>query len=105
MAFRFAAAVVLVVVVALTSAVMEKSNLAQRRRVSQQQYRLDELREQYSQLRSEAQRLGAPARWLDPLEQGRLSLQRPRQPMRAASRATPLLNWMVPTSRDEGALR
>jgi hypothetical protein len=93
MVFRFAAAVVLVVVVALVGAVLEKSNLALRRRVSQQQYRLDELREQYSQLRGEAQSLGAPVRWLDPLEQGRLSLQRPRQPVRAETHATPLLNW------------
>jgi hypothetical protein len=96
MVFRFAAAVVLVVVVALTGAILEKSNLALRRRVSQQQYRLDELREQHSELRGQAQALGAPARWLDPLEQGRLSLQRPRQPVRAESRATPLLNWTNP---------
>jgi type II secretory pathway component PulJ len=100
MVFRFTAAVVLVALVALAGAVLEKSNLALRRRVSQQQYRLDELREQYSQLRSDAQRLGAPSRWLDPLEQGRLALQRPQQPVRAATRATPLLNWTAPSRSD-----
>jgi hypothetical protein len=96
MVFRFIAAVVLVVLVSLTGAVLEKSNLAQRRRLSQQEYRLAELREEYSHLRSEAQRLGAPARWLDPLERGQLSLRRPQQPIRAELRATPLMNWMAP---------
>jgi hypothetical protein len=105
MIFRFSAAVVLVVLVALAGAVLEKSNLAQRRRVSQQQYRLEELREQHSQLRWEAQRLGAPTRWLEPLEQGRLSLLRPRSPVRAEVRTTPLLNWTRPhdDSSERGA--
>jgi len=100
MVFRFAAAIVLVALVALTGAALEKSNLAQRRRGSQQQSRLDELREQYSKLRSDAQRLGAPARWLEPLDQGRLALARPLHPVRSANRATPLMNWTAPPARD-----
>jgi hypothetical protein len=98
MMFRFTAAVCLAVLVALAGAVVEKSNLAWRRRVSQQQYRLDELMERHARLRSEAQRLGAPTRWLEPLERGQLSLQRPRQPVRPEARATPMLHWTVPSA-------
>lgn len=98
MIFRFVAAVCLVLLVALAGAVVEKSNLSWRRRVSQQQYQLEELVERYARLRMEAQKLGAPMRWLEPLERGQLPLQRPSQPVRSETRLTPLTRWTVPTT-------
>lgn len=93
MFFRFAFAVVLVVLVALSGAAIETYSLELRRRVAQQQYQLDVLAERHTRLRLEAQQLGAPTRWLDPLQQGALPLRQPKQPVRAERRATPLMNW------------
>ncbi len=75
MVFRFFAALALAVFVALIGTACEKQNLAWRRRISQQQYRLDLLTEQQSQLRLAVQQRGGPTRWLDPQEQRRLALQ------------------------------
>ena len=62
MYFRFGAAIVLFVIVSVIGVAFEKQNLAYRRAISQQRYRLDVLVEEYAQRRLQAQRLGAPAR-------------------------------------------
>lgn len=51
MSFRFLAAMVLVVAVSLAGTTLEKQTLALRRRVSQQQYQLDELDQRLTKLR------------------------------------------------------
>jgi len=96
MFFRFTVGLSLAVLVSLCGASLEKQTLALRRRVGQQQFRLDVLKERLSALRLEAQRLGTPARSLEPLEAGRLPVERLAQPVRPARTATPLLNWTAP---------
>jgi hypothetical protein len=93
MFFRFGAAVVLVVAVALSGTALESRSLALRRAVSYQRYQRDVLIEQQARLRVEAQRFGAPAQWIEPLEQGRMQLLPPEAPQRKPQRTTPLLNW------------
>lgn len=93
MFFRFAAALSLVVLIALSGTTLEKQNLELKRALSHQQYRVDALLDSHVRLRLEAQRLGTPARLLGPLERGELSLQRPVKPQRSDERRTPLLNW------------
>lgn len=51
MSFRFLAAMVLVVAVSLAGTTLEKQTLAMRRRVSQQQYQLDELDQRITKLK------------------------------------------------------
>jgi hypothetical protein len=96
MFFRFAMALALVVLISLIGAGMETETFALRRRVGQQQFRLDVLTDRLTALRLEAQRLGTPARNLEPLEAGRMPLQRLAQPMRPARSGTPLMNWTAP---------
>ena len=96
MFFRFAMGLTLAVVVSLIGAGLEKETLALRRRVGQQQFRLDVLTDRLTTLRLEAQSLGTPARNLEPLEAGRLPIQRLAQPMRPARAGTPLMNWSHP---------
>jgi hypothetical protein len=100
MFFRFACAMSLVVLISLAGAVLETESLALRRRVSQQQYQLDMLREKESRLRTVAQQKGTPTRWLDELGRGELALERIAQPQRPRQPRTPLMNWTVPLERD-----
>lgn len=93
MFFRFAAAIALVVAVALTGTAIESRSLGLRRAISYQRYQLDVLTEQQARLRVEAQRAGAPAQLVEPLEQGRLQLLPPESPQRKSQRTTPLMNW------------
>jgi hypothetical protein len=93
MFFRFGAAMVLVVAIAVLGTALESQSLALRRAISHQRYQLDVLIEKQAQLRVAAQRAGAPAQWIEPLEQGRLQLLPPEAPQRKTQRTTPLLNW------------
>ena len=95
MFFRFACAISLVVLISLTGAVLDKETLVLRRRSSQQQYQLHAMLERHARLRSQAQQRGTPVRWLNDLEQGRLSLQRTTPTARSRSPQTPLLNWTL----------
>lgn len=61
MFFRFAAALVLVVLVSMTSVVIEKRTLELRRQISLQYYQTDLMIELQVQLRLEAQKLLAPS--------------------------------------------
>lgn len=92
MFFRFGAALLLVVLVALSGTTFEKQNLELKRAISHQQYRLEAMHDSLVSLRLEAQRLGTPARLLGPLERGELPLRRPTKPQRSDERRTPLLN-------------
>ena len=91
--FRFGAALLLVVSVALAGTALETRNLALKRSLSQQQYRMAELMEKQVALRLESQRLGTPAKLLEALERGDASLYRPPKPQRIDERRAPLLNW------------
>ncbi|MFO0919401.1 MAG: hypothetical protein U0872_13965 [Planctomycetaceae bacterium] len=93
MFFRFGSAVALVVVVALGGTTLESRSLALRRALSHQRYQIDVLTERQARLRVAAQRAGAPAQLIEPLEQGRLHLLPPESPQRKTPRSTPLMNW------------
>jgi hypothetical protein len=103
--FRFAMGLALVVVISLVGAGMDKETLVLRRKVGQQQFRLDVLSDRLIALRLEAQRLGTPARSLEPLEAGRLPIQRLAQPARPQRTATPLMNWTAPDRPARGEVR
>ena len=93
MFFRFGSAVALVVVVGLTGTALESRSLALRRALSHQSYQIEVLWERQTRLRVTAQRAGAPAQLIEPLEQGRLHLLPPDSPQRKTPRSTPLMNW------------
>jgi len=93
MFFRFAAAISLVVAVALTGTAIESRSLGLRRAISYQRYQLDVLTELLARRRVEAQRAGAPAQLVEPLEQGRFQLLPPETPQRKPLSSTPLMNW------------
>lgn len=93
MFFRFGAAMALVVAIALAGTALENRSLSLRRAISHQRYQLDVLVEKQARLRVVAQRAGAPAQLIEPLEQGRLQLLPPESPQRKTQRSTPLLNW------------
>lgn len=65
MFFRFAAALVVVVLISLAGTALEKRNLELRRSVSHQQYRRDVLLQKYAAQRVQAQQLGAPIRTVE----------------------------------------
>lgn len=103
MFFRFGAALLLVVLVALIGAMLETQNLALKRSLSQQQYRMEVLQETQVRLRLESQRLGTPARLFEALQQADAELHRPPKPQRADQRRAPLLNWNSPSGRDRAS--
>lgn len=75
MFFRFGAAVVLVVLIALLGIAIEKRNLSLRRSISLQDYRREQFLEQRARLRLQTEQLGAPGRLLDEVEAGRIPLE------------------------------
>ena len=93
MFFRFGAALALVVAIALAGTALEAQNLAIKRSLSQQHYRLEVLVETQAGLKLEAQKLGAPAKLFDAMQRGDTALQRPAKPQRTDERRAPLLNW------------
>jgi hypothetical protein len=62
MVFRFACALVLVVLIAMAGVALEKHNLDLRRSIARQQYRLGILESRRAHLRLQAHELGAPVR-------------------------------------------
>ncbi len=104
MFFRFGAALLLVVSVALTGTALETQNMALKRSLSQQNYQLDVLLETQAKLRLATQRLGAPAKLLDALERDDATMYRPPKPQRSDQRRTPLLNWSNPPNRSNRRL-
>src|SRR5580698_10839013 len=71
MYFRFGAAVVLAVLVAVSGIAIEKRCLMLRRALAREHYRYEVLRDLYARQRLQTQQLGAPARLLDALENER----------------------------------
>jgi len=71
MYFRFAAAVVLAVLVAVAGIALEKRCLALRRDLTREQYRYEVQRDLYARQRLKTQQLGAPARLFEALESDR----------------------------------
>jgi hypothetical protein len=74
MFFRFGAAVLLVVAVSLLGIALEKRNLSLRRTISLQLYRAEQLQERCVRLRLQSEQLGAPARLMQAIEDGRLEV-------------------------------
>ena len=93
MFFRFCSAIVLVVLVSLVGTVIEKGNLVLRREVTRQHYRLNVMLEAHAKLRLKTQQMGAPIRVIETLENGKLELRHPLQPMTSDQRRMPLLQW------------
>lgn len=77
MYFRFACALLLVVVISLAGAQIEKRNLELRRSITRQDFQRDVLREEYAQKRLQAQQLGTPERIMRMLEEGSIALREP----------------------------
>jgi chromatin segregation and condensation protein Rec8/ScpA/Scc1 (kleisin family) len=71
MYFRFGAAVVLAVLVAVAGIAIEKRCLMLRRALTREQYRYEVLRDLYARQRLQTQQLGAPARLFEALESDR----------------------------------
>ena len=71
MYFRFAAAVVLVVLVTVAGIGIEKRCLMLRRALCREHYRYEVLRDLYARQRLQIQQLGAPSRLLESLERDR----------------------------------
>lgn len=86
MFFRFAAALLLVVVISLVGTALEKRNLELRRAVSRQHYRLELLIEQHAANRVLAQRLGAPTRLVDQVDLTPAPAASPAKPGKPASK-------------------
>ena len=105
MFFRFGAALALVVVTALCGTVLETQNLWLKRSLCQQKYRLDVLIESQAAIRLETQRLGAPAKLFQALEQSSASLRRPAKALRNDRRRASLLNWSDDSPSLESALQ
>jgi hypothetical protein len=68
MFFRFGSALVLVVVTSLLGILVEKQNLALRREISRQHYRMDVLQEEHVRLRLRSQQLAAVERLFESIE-------------------------------------
>ncbi len=93
MFFRFFAGLSIVVLISLSGIALEKQNLSLRRELSRQVYRLAVLQNAYADSRLKAQRLGAPVRMLDHLQEGQLGMREPTRPNDVSPRPVPLLNW------------
>jgi chromatin segregation and condensation protein Rec8/ScpA/Scc1 (kleisin family) len=74
MYFRFGAAVVLAVLVAVAGIAIEKRCLMLRRALTREHYRYEVLRDLYARQRLQTQQLGAPARLFEALESDRREL-------------------------------
>ncbi len=103
MYFRFGAALVLAVLVAVSGIALEKRCLALRRALAREHYRYEVLRDLYARQRLQTQQLGAPARLLDVLEHerreviagetsgkasGKANIETPRRPIVAEHETT-----------------
>ena len=86
MFFRFGAAVLLVVAVSLLGIALEKRNLSLRRTTSLQLYRAEQLQERCVRLRLQCEQLGAPARLMQVIEDGRLEFTLAEQQTRSTMR-------------------
>jgi hypothetical protein len=101
MFFRFLSSVALVVLIALAGVALEKKTLETRRKVSQQHYRMEVLRESHAKMRLRVQELGAPEKLIESVENGHLPLRRPDKPDTSEAKRMPLLHWETdPTQRD-----
>jgi hypothetical protein len=99
MYFRFGAALVLSVLVAVAGIAIEKRCLALRRALTRDQYRYDALRDLYARQRLQTQQLGAPARLFEQLESERPELIAGRKGGHAKSRESRMASFS--DDRDE----
>lgn len=93
MYFRFGAGIVLAVLISIAGIALEKRSLELRRQVARQHYQMDVLWEEHAKLRLQTQQLGATVRLFDSLEDGKLNVEQPKQPVDAEPRRMPLLRW------------
>ena len=106
MFFRFAAALVLVVLVSMAGIAIEKRNLELRRDISRQHYQLDLLYETHSRLRLKTQRLSGPGRLADAGDAP--AAHTDSSPAHSAERvpvegrtSLPLLRWQRPLQSEQ----
>lgn len=101
MFFRFLCCVALVVVIALAGVALEKKSLETRRNISQQHYRLEILRESHAKMRLRVQELGAPAKLIESVENGKLPVRRPQAPATTEAKRMPLLHWETDSAQNK----
>ena len=80
MFYRFGGALVLLVIIALSGIALEKRNLTLRRSVSHQKFRQDVLMEEHAVYRLKAQKMGAPGRLMDDLDEAEMRRPHGRPP-------------------------
>ncbi len=97
MYFRFGAALVLAVLIAVSGIAIEKRCLTLRRALSRERYRYEVVRDLYARQRLLTQQLGAPARLFEVLESERRELIA-RRPSEA--RDSRMASGPATTSRD-----
>lgn len=88
MYFRFAVALILIILISVAGIGVEKRCLALRRTVSRQRFRYEALCELSTRLRLKTQQLGAPARLYAELKSRPQDLDFPERPREAASGST-----------------
>lgn len=93
MFFRFLCCVALVVLISLAGVALEKKSLEARRKISQQHYRMDVLRESFAKMRLRVQELGAPEKLIEAVENGELPVRRPEKSATSPAKRMPLLHW------------
>jgi hypothetical protein len=101
MFFRFLCCVALVVLIALAGVALEKKTLETRRKISQQHYRMEVLRESHAKMRLRVQELGAPKKLIESVEKGELPVRRPQKPDMSEAKRMPLLHWETDTPQDK----
>jgi hypothetical protein len=98
MLFRFLVAVVLVTGVSLFGIALEKQNLALKRGISLQHYRLEILREKRSRTILRTHQLGAVPRLAEEWDRtGNRNRTEPDPPAAESPRIHPLLEWRLRT--------
>ena len=92
---RFAGALSLVVLISLAGTHLDKRSLDLRRRLTRQHFYLDVLEQHQVAARVEAQRLGAPTRLIDSIEQGELEVVPPQERDNPRSKDRSVLRPMI----------
>lgn len=102
MYFRFGCGLALVVAVSVLGVAIEKANIRLKSDLSRQYYLLGALRERHAQLRTRTQRLGAPARIVNAIDEGELEVREPAKSTDSAAGSEtpqrPLLRWRRTTT-------
>lgn len=98
MFFRFAVAIIAIVLISLIGIAIEKRNLELRREISRQHYQMEGMLEIHARLRQETQQLGATERIMEAAQQDEQSLVHP-QVSSGKREKLPLMRWQRPSAQ------